>query len=141
MGKKRWPAAPRSGRGHDSGRPSHPRPTAVRFCWAGYRWCPSTGLSRGDVVEAGGPEREAGRGRAGGGDRGAANGSTAHQLTAFAPTRCTPAAGSTKRGAPRRRQLAGEPSEARARACSALRAGRRGPPASVPAAASARWHL
>ena len=47
--KKRWPAAPCSGRGRDSGRPSQPRPTALRFCWAGYRWCPSTGLSRGGV--------------------------------------------------------------------------------------------
>ena len=126
LDKKRWPVAPRSGRGRDSGRPSQPRPTALRFCWAGYRWCPSTGLSRGGVGGQEDQRRRPGRGSGGrGGDRGAANGSAAHQLTAFAYTRCTPAAGSTKRGAPRapaasRRAKRGPC----ARACSALRAGR-----------------
>lgn len=55
----------------------------------------------------GGGRREAGRGRPGrgsarrGGFSRGTNRRAAHQLTAFAYTRCTPAAGSTKRGAPR----------------------------------------
>lgn len=113
LNKKRQPTAPCGGRG-GAGRPGHPRPVVLRLCWAGYRWCPSTGLSRG---------REAGRGRPGkgsggrGGDRRAANRRAAHQLTAFAYTRCTPAAGSTKRGA--------------RRAPAASRGARRGPCASA----------
>lgn len=135
--KKRRPTAPCSGRRGGAGLLGHPRPVALRLCWAGYRWCPSTGLSWG---------REAGRGRPGrgsggrGGDLGAANRRSAHQLTAFAYTRCTPAAGSTKRGA--------------SRAPAASRGARRGPCASgrsalrlgrgaggvSQAAESARWH-
>lgn len=120
--KKRRPTAPCSGRGGGAGRPGHPRPVALRLCWAGYRWCPSKGLSRRLEARRG----RLGRGSGGrGGDRGAANRRAAHQLTAFAYTRCTPAAGSTKRGAPRapaasRRARRGPC----ARACSALRVGR-----------------
>lgn len=112
--KKRRPTAPCSGRGGGAGRQGHPRPVALRLCWAGYRWCPSTGLSRGLEAGRGRPGRGSG-GR--GGDREAANRRAAHQLTAFAYTRCTPAAGSTKRGAPR--------------APAASRGARRGPCASA----------
>lgn len=62
LDKKRRPAAACSGRGGDAGRPGHLRPAALRLCWAGYRWCPSTGLSRGRAWGAGGPEGEVGKG-------------------------------------------------------------------------------
>lgn len=89
-------------------RPSHPFHAVL--CWASYRWCPSTGLSR-EVMWWG--RRTGGEARKGVGreERGAANGSTAHRLTTFAAW-CTPAAGAQSGAHRGRRQLAGEPSEA-----------------------------
>lgn len=74
--------------------------------------------------------REAGRRRPGrgsgrrGGNGGAANQRAAHQLTAFAYTRCTPAARRTKRGAPRAPAASLGASEAVRRARTALRVDR-----------------
>nr|XP_055116578.1 translation initiation factor IF-2-like [Symphalangus syndactylus] len=97
LDKKRRPAAPSSGDRGGAARPGHPSPAALCLCWAVYRWCPARGCAEG-----GGGGGRPGRGSGGrGGDGGVANPRAAHQLTAFAYTRCTPAAGSTKRGAPR----------------------------------------
>lgn len=51
--KKRRQAAPCSGSGCGAGLPGHSGPEALRLCWADYRWCPSTGLSRGREARKG----------------------------------------------------------------------------------------
>ncbi|XP_073900708.1 uncharacterized protein [Castor canadensis] len=117
--KKRLPAAPGSSSGGGgAARPGHLRPTALRLCWAGYRWSPSTGLSRGRVWR-----REDGRGRPGGeaGEGEAEEGAQS--------------------GAHRGRRLrAGERGEAGAPVAAAPAARKEGSAASARAAASAQRH-
>lgn len=85
---------------------------------------PQHAAEPGAGVGGGGPEEKAGKGLRREGS-GAANRRAAHQLTAFAYTRCTPAAGSTKPGAPRAPAASrGARRGPRSRARSALRAGR-----------------